>query len=73
MGHVPFVAGLLKEAVRDLNEALSLSPQNRDLHRLILKVKEELNNNNDQMGLILDDNLKYADDSASEIGSSSIK
>ena len=67
-------AGLLKEAVRDLNEALNLSPQNRDLHRLILKVKEELCNNNDQAataaGLtVLDDKLKFVDDSASEIGS----
>ncbi len=30
-----------EDAIADLTEALKMSPQNRDLHRLILKVKKE--------------------------------
>ena len=37
-------SGNFRDAVQDLNEALKLSPQNRDLYRLILKVKEEMSN-----------------------------
>ena len=66
------------EAIQDLNVALRMSPQHRELHKLILKVKEEMScskiNNNDQLklpsiGSGIDDKLKFADDSASEIGS----
>jgi tetratricopeptide (TPR) repeat protein len=67
-----------REAVQDLNEALRLSPQNRDIHRLILRVKDEMSssnhsNNNElpPVGASMSDKLKFVDDSASEIGSSS--
>ena len=68
-------SGNFRDAVQDLNEALKLSPQNRELYRMILKVKEEMskkskmNNNNDQpIGVNIDDNLQFVDDSASELG-----
>lgn len=67
-------SGNFRDAVQDLNEALKLSPQNRDLYRLILKVKEEMskskfNNNNDQpIGANIDDKIQFVDDSASELG-----
>ena len=75
-------AGNFREAVQDLNEALKLSPQNRDLNRMILRVKDEMsktflvgNNNNDNGqplgGSVLNDKLKYVDDSSSEITNSS--
>ena len=69
-------SGSYSEAIQDLNVALRMSPQHRELHKLILKVKEEMNskfNNNDQLAPIgtgMDEKLKFADDSAtSEIGS----
>ena len=68
------------EAIQDLNVALRISPQHRELHKLILKVKEEKNsnfNNNDHIvappiGAGIDRKLKFADDSASEAGSSCV-
>ena len=40
-----------EEAISDLTEALKISPQNRDMHKLVMKVREELqmskNNNVD--------------------------
>ena len=69
-------SGSYSEAIQDLNVALRMSPQHRELHKLILKVKEEMNskfNNNDLLAPIgtgMDEKLKFADDSAtSEIGS----
>ncbi len=35
----------MQEALTDLSEALRLSPQNRDVHKFIIKVKEEMSNN----------------------------
>ena len=49
-------SGNFQSAISDLTEALKISPQNRDVHRNIIKVKEEMkkkieeeknNNNND--------------------------
>lgn len=70
-------SGNYNEAIQDLNVALRISPQHRELHKLILKVKEEMNskvNNNDHkpapsIGAGIDKKLKFADDSASEAGS----
>ena len=69
-------SGNFREAVQDLNEALKLSPQNRDLYRLILKVKEEMSktrfNNNDQpIGANIDIE-KFVDDSEAEFGGSKV-
>ena len=76
-------AGNFRESVQDLNEALKVSPQNRDLYRMILKVKEEMsksnfgNNNNDNIlngasvNALNDKELKYVDDSSSEVTTSS--
>ena len=72
-------AGNFRESVQDLNEALKVSPQNRDLYRMILKVKEEMsksnfgnNNNNGAPSVTLNDKeLKYVDDSSSEVTTSS--
>ena len=75
-------SGNFRDAVLDLNEALKISPQNRDLYRMILRVKDEMskspfgsnNNNDDQsVGSSLNDKLKYVDDSSSEVTSSSLK
>ena len=42
-----------EEAISDLTEALKISPQNRDMHKLVMKVREELqmskNNNVDTL------------------------
>ena len=73
-------SGNYDEAIQDLNVALRMSPQHRELHKLILKVKEEKNsnfNNNDHIvapsiGAGIDRKLKFADDSASEAGSSCV-
>lgn len=75
-------SGRFNEAIHDLNEALKQSPQNRDLMKLILKIKDEMNhqklrflNNNEvdaaaeEQPIIGASNLKYADDSASDFGS----
>ena len=35
-------AGRLHEAVNDLTEALRVAPHNRDLHKVILRIKEEI-------------------------------
>ena len=35
-------AGRLHQAVNDLTEALRVAPHNRDLHRVILRIKEEI-------------------------------
>ena len=77
-------AGNFRESVQDLNEALKVSPQNRDLYRMILKVKEEMsknsttnhfgnNNNNGAPNSVTlnDKELKYVDDSSSEVTTSS--
>ena len=51
-------SGNFQSAISDLTEALKISPQNRDVHRNIIKVKEEMkrkkdeeeNNNNNGAG-----------------------
>ena len=73
-------SGNFSDAVQDLTQALKISPQHRDLHKLILKVKEEMNTSsqmNNNMGQnyaplgaeLLDDKIKFVDDSASEMSS----
>lgn len=66
-----------REAVQDLNEALKLSPHNRELHRMILRVKEEMTRskfvNNNVIGADLVDDIKFVDESSSEVGSSYAK
>ena len=67
-------SGRLSEAIIDLSEALNLSPQNRDLHRFMIKVKEELrqkemsndgNNNDKILPVGADETFKFVDDSSS--------
>ena len=92
---------LLDEAVNDLTVALKLDPNNRDIRKMLIKVKQELalnentnqkesiqnnnnkaiDNNNDRsidnrfnlsnervpIGSTLSKNLKYVDDSASQM------
>ena len=91
---------LLEEAVNDLTTALQLDPNNRDIRKMLIKIKEELamnanpgqkesnqNNNNNSandnirtkkdmlnfnnervpIGSTLSKNLKYVDDSASQM------
>lgn len=62
-------SGKYQEAISDLNEALRQSPQNRDLHKLILRIKEESRYNNNS---VLDD-FKFVDDSSSEFSVSTVK
>ncbi len=66
--------GKFTEAAQDLNEALKYSPGNRELHKSLMKVMEEMRsfNNNDQQMMpisVIDDKLKFVDDSASEVES----
>ena len=68
-----------EEAIVDLTDALKLSPQNRDIHKSIIKVKEELrawqNNNNEDsekdkiIGMEKQDKFKFVDasDTASNV------
>lgn len=64
------------EAIADLNEALKISPQNREVHKFIIKVKEELkeksNNNEDDnkrgpVGAVESDRFKFVDADASSV------
>ena len=65
-------AGQLERASADLSEALRLSPNNRDLHKMILQVKDQLRA--EEEGAIGANNvdsedIKYLDETASEVGS----
>ena len=75
-------AGHLQEAVQDLTEDLRVSPQNREVHRLVIKVREELrashnnNNNNDEdedekVGPVgASEQFKFVDDAGSSVNNS---
>lgn len=72
-------AGRRQEAVVDLTSALKLSPNNRDIHRLIMKVKEGCNDPDQQpdsnhapVGAASANNIKYFDETQSEAGSASV-
>ncbi len=60
------------EALSDLTEALKISPQNREMHKLVLKVREELQlskNNNEEdgkpIGYAESESIKFLDDTSS--------
>ncbi|XP_059092196.1 protein TANC2-like isoform X3 [Tigriopus californicus] len=65
-----------EEAITDLTEALKISPQNREIHKFIIKVKEELKENQKEknnnlnrpqypIGMDQKDGIKFVDDSSS--------
>jgi len=67
-------SGHLDMAARDLGEALTLSPNNRDLHKLIIKVKEEIRKSDEEnstpkvpIGAAAAD-VKYLDETVSDAG-----
>jgi hypothetical protein len=41
-------SGNFQSAISDLTEALKISPQNRDVHKNIIKVKEEMKRKKDE-------------------------
>lgn len=51
-------AGRLHEAVNDLTEALRVAPQNRELHRVILRIKEEIAANEEKTSSSSDEDSK---------------
>ena len=53
-------AGNLHEAVRNLTEASRVAPQNREVHRIILKIKSEINMAESKL-LILKDQSREGD------------
>ena len=60
-------SGQLDLACRDLTAALQLSPNNRDLHRMILKVNEEMKMDNVENLPIGDEaEAKFLDDSETD-------
>ena len=63
-------SGQLELAQSDLTEALRLSPNNRDLHKMILQVKESLRQ--EEVGAVGADinaeDIKYLDETVSDIG-----
>ena len=67
-------SGQLEMASADLGEALRLSPHNRDLHKLILQVKEMIRKRDEEeeggaIGANAGDDIKYLDETiTSEIG-----
>ena len=67
-------SGQLEMASADLGEALRLSPHNRDLHKMILQVKEMIRKRDEAeeggaIGANAGDDIKYLDETiTSEIG-----